>query len=66
MQEVYDFMSHCDGCSDLAEGFKSQEIDGQALMLIKEDHIIDILNTKLGPALKICRKIKELKEHFNY
>nr|XP_027204121.1 uncharacterized protein LOC113797867 isoform X2 [Dermatophagoides pteronyssinus] len=66
VQEVYEFMSHCDGCSDLAEGFKSQEIDGQALMLIKEDHIIDILNTKLGPALKICRKIKELKEHFNY
>ncbi|XP_075587755.1 uncharacterized protein LOC124494140 isoform X1 [Dermatophagoides farinae] len=66
VQEVYEFMSHCDGCSDLADGFKSQEIDGQALMLIKEDHIIDILNTKLGPALKICRKIKELKEHFNY
>ncbi|UXI16125.1 protein O-glucosyltransferase 1-like [Sarcoptes scabiei] len=65
VQEVYDFIYHIEGCSELAEGFKTQEIDGQALMLIKEDHIIDILNTKLGPALKICRKIKELKENFS-
>jgi len=64
VQEVYDFIHHLEGCSDFAEDFRTQEIDGQALMLIKEDHIIAILQMKLGPALKICRKIKDLKAMF--
>lgn len=64
VQDVHDFIYNQDGCSELAEQFRSQEIDGLALQLIKEDHIIESFNLKLGPALKICRKIKNLKARF--
>lgn len=65
VQEVFEFINHLEGCSEFAEDFRREEIDGQALMLIKEDHIIAILHMKLGPALKICRKIKDIKSAFN-
>ena len=42
--------------------FNRQEIDGQALMLLKEDHLMSTMNVKLGPALKICAKVKSLVE----
>ena len=59
--EVYDFVKSMPGCTTYAEEFKSQEIDGQALMLLKEDHLMTTMNMKLGPALKICAKINSMK-----
>ncbi len=50
------------GCEDLASHFLSQEIDGQALMLLKEEHLMSTMNIKLGPALKICASINSLKD----
>lgn len=49
------------GCADLSEEFRVQEIDGQALLLLTEDHLVSAMNIKLGPALKICAKINTLK-----
>lgn len=49
------------GCSDVAEAFRVQEIDGQALLLLTEDHLMTSMNIKLGPALKICAHINALK-----
>lgn len=49
------------GCSDVAEAFRLQEIDGQALLLLTEDHLMTSMNIKLGPALKICAHINSLK-----
>lgn len=51
----------CAGCSDVAEAFRVQEIDGQALLLLTEDHLMTSMNIKLGPALKICAHINALK-----
>lgn len=62
MQDVYDFVRHLDGCEDHADEFKSQEIDGQALMLLKEDHLMSAMKMRLGPALKICSKINALRK----
>lgn len=62
VQDVYDFIRHLEGCEDAANEFRSQEIDGQALMLLKEGHLITEMHIKIGPALKICSKINELKE----
>ncbi|CAG5129967.1 unnamed protein product, partial [Candidula unifasciata] len=59
--EVYDFIQSMPGCREYAEEFRSQEIDGQALLLLKEDHLMTAMNIKLGPALKICSKINSLK-----
>lgn len=50
------------GCEDLASQFLSQEIDGQALLLLKEEHLMSTMNIKLGPALKICAHINNLKD----
>jgi hypothetical protein len=60
--DVHDFVWNLPGCQEYAEEFRSQEIDGQALMLLKEDHLMSAMGMKLGPALKVCSKINALKE----
>lgn len=47
---------------DVAEQFRSQEIDGQALLLLSEEHLLSTMNLKLGPALKLCAHINSLKD----
>ncbi|KAJ8929251.1 hypothetical protein NQ314_018130 [Rhamnusium bicolor] len=61
VQEVFDFIKNLPGCSDYAEDFLIQEIDGQALMLLKEDHLMTAMAMKLGPALKIVAKIDDMR-----
>ncbi|KAK7886926.1 hypothetical protein WMY93_026547 [Mugilogobius chulae] len=62
VDEVCRFISSLQGCEELAAQFLSQEIDGQALLLLREDHLISTMNIKLGPALKICASINSLRE----
>ncbi|XP_078266651.1 polyhomeotic-like protein 3 isoform X1 [Rhinoraja longicauda] len=62
VDHVWEFIHSLPGCKDIAEEFRSQEIDGQALLLLKEDHLMSAMNIKLGPALKICARINMLKE----
>ena len=59
---MYEFIQSMQGCAPYADVFRSQEIDGQALLLLKEDHLMSAMNMKLGPALKICARINSLKE----
>lgn len=56
------WLSVAAGCLEIAEEFRSQEIDGQALLLLKEDHLMGTMNIKLGPALKIFDQISMLKD----
>lgn len=63
VEQVYDFIYSLPGCVDIAEEFRSQEIDGQALLLLKEDHLMGTMNIKLGPALKIFAQIRQLKDY---
>uniref|UniRef100_A0A674MSN4 Polyhomeotic homolog 2b (Drosophila) n=1 Tax=Takifugu rubripes TaxID=31033 RepID=A0A674MSN4_TAKRU len=62
VEEVYDFIRSLPGCQEIADEFRSQEIDGQALLLLKEDHLMSTMNIKLGPALKIFARINMLKD----
>ncbi|TRY96647.1 hypothetical protein DNTS_024261 [Danionella cerebrum] len=62
VEDVYEFICSLPGCQEIAEEFRSQEIDGQALMLLKEDHLMSTMNIKLGPALKIFARISMLKD----
>lgn len=62
VREVYNFICSLPGCQEIAEEFRSQEIDGQALLLLKEDHLMSTMNIKLGPALKIFARINMLKD----
>ncbi|CAL8130602.1 unnamed protein product [Orchesella dallaii] len=61
VSEVVDFVRSLPGCAEYAEDFALQEIDGQALMLLKEDHLMSAMGMKLGPALKLCAKIELIK-----
>ncbi|XP_008828339.1 polyhomeotic-like protein 3 isoform X3 [Nannospalax galili] len=62
VDDVWAFIRSLPGCQDIADEFRAQEIDGQALLLLKEDHLMSAMNIKLGPALKICARINSLKE----
>ncbi|XP_026096933.1 polyhomeotic-like protein 2 isoform X2 [Carassius auratus] len=62
VEDVYEFICSLPDCQEIAEEFRSQEIDGQALMLLKEDHLMSTMNIKLGPALKIFARISMLKD----
>lgn len=65
VQDVYTFVRNLPGCGIYADEFRRQEIDGQALLLLKEDHLMSTLDLKLGPALKICQQIAALKNAFS-
>lgn len=58
---MVEFIQNLPGCQDYAEDFELQEIDGQALMLLKADHLMSAMSIKLGPALKICAKIEAMR-----
>ncbi|KAM7379571.1 hypothetical protein PAMP_005117 [Pampus punctatissimus] len=62
MEQVFSYINSLPGGQDVAKEFRSQEIDGQALLLLTEDHLVSTMNLKLGPALKICAHINSLKD----
>uniref|UniRef100_A0A8C6XWB8 Polyhomeotic homolog 2 n=1 Tax=Naja naja TaxID=35670 RepID=A0A8C6XWB8_NAJNA len=62
VEDVYEFIHSLPGCQEIADEFRAQEIDGQALLLLKEDHLMSAMNIKLGPALKIYARICMLKD----
>ncbi|XP_072544637.1 polyhomeotic-like protein 3 isoform X2 [Salminus brasiliensis] len=61
VEQVCSFIASLPGCQDMVGEFRSQEIDGQALLLLTEEHLMSAMNIKLGPALKICAQINSLK-----
>lgn len=40
-----------------------QEIDGPSLLLMKREDVLSALGLKLGPALKLYRKIVRVQQH---
>ncbi|XP_078094750.1 polyhomeotic-like protein 2 [Mustelus asterias] len=62
VEDVCEFIRSLPGCQEIADEFRTQEIDGQALLLLKEDHLMSAMNIKLGPALKIYARINMLKD----
>ncbi|KAI9565196.1 hypothetical protein GHT06_008976 [Daphnia sinensis] len=53
ISNVVDFVKSIDICSEYAQAFEDQSIDGSALPLLTEEHLITSMNMKLGPALKL-------------
>lgn len=66
MEEVGEFirsLGTLGGYSDYADDFLNHDIDGQALILLNENHLVNNLNMKLGPALKIMQRIEAIKNN---
>ncbi|GFV95430.1 sterile alpha motif domain-containing protein 11 [Trichonephila clavipes] len=53
VEDVVKFVSSVDTCSEYAERFREESIDGTTLPLLSEDHLTMHLGMKLGPALKL-------------
>ncbi|KAL3202551.1 hypothetical protein MRX96_042374 [Rhipicephalus microplus] len=65
VDEVAEYVSGIPGCERIAEKFRHHEIDGGALFLIKERHLMRTMDMKLGPALKMCATIGSLRDVFS-
>lgn len=61
VDEVCDYIRSLPGYGDYADDFANHEIDGQALVLLNENHLVKTMNIKLGPALKIMSQIEAIK-----
>ncbi|KAK6634974.1 hypothetical protein RUM44_000223 [Polyplax serrata] len=59
--DVCEFIRTLPGCADYVEDFAMQDIDGEALMLLKPDHLMSVMSMKLGPAVKIIAKIDTMR-----
>lgn len=62
--EVYDYINKILGSPEYAKPFSDEQIDGQALLLLKFDHLINSLNLKLGPALKVASHLRLVKMQY--
>lgn len=58
VREVCKFVADVLGTDEYTEDFTNQEIDGSALVLLKEKHLVNAMGMKLGPALKIVNKVQ--------
>ncbi len=60
IDDVSDFMTFL-GYEVYIDRFLENEVDGRALSLIKDYHLLMVLQLRLGPALKICQQINAIK-----
>ena len=47
---------------NIREAFYESEMDGQALLLMTQEHLRDTMKIKLGPSLIISSEIAKLRE----
>lgn len=60
VKDVYEYVHGLAGYSEYADEFAEQQIDGAALFLLNENHLMSGMKMKLGPALKIMSQIETL------
>lgn len=63
VDDVCHFVSSLTGSTDIAHAFREEHIDGHSLVLMQEDHLLNRMSIRLGPALKIIAQIKKLTEN---
>lgn len=63
IDDVVAFIGGVPGCAKHAEAFRSQEIDGEALLLLDVDQLVARLGMKLGPAAKVWARLSKLTGH---
>ncbi|XP_012590003.1 PREDICTED: sterile alpha motif domain-containing protein 11, partial [Condylura cristata] len=58
VDDVCSFVGGLPGCGEYAPVFRAQGIDGEALPLLTEEHLLTTMGLKLGPALKIRAQVR--------
>ncbi|KFV72306.1 Sterile alpha motif domain-containing protein 11, partial [Dryobates pubescens] len=57
VDDVCSFVSNLSGCTEYTQVFREQAIDGETLPLLTEEHLLNNMGLKLGPALKIRSQV---------
>ncbi|XP_030109375.1 sterile alpha motif domain-containing protein 11 isoform X5 [Mus musculus] len=57
VDDVCNFVGGLSGCGEYARVFGEQGIDGETLPLLTEEHLLNTMGLKLGPALKIRAQV---------
>ncbi|XP_029011417.1 sterile alpha motif domain-containing protein 11 isoform X1 [Betta splendens] len=57
VEDVCGFISSLAGCAEYSQVFREQAIDGETLPLLTEEHLLNTMGLKLGPALKIRSQV---------
>lgn len=60
LEDVGEFLNHL-GYEAYTDKFLEHEMDGRALCLMKDHHLLMTLKLRLGPALKIIEHVSVLK-----
>lgn len=60
IEDVGDFLTSL-GYEAYLDRFVEHEIDGKALSLVKDHHLLMTLKLRLGPTLKICEHVSAIK-----
>jgi len=59
-KDVISFLKGTD-CGEYSDVFVQEDIDGQALLLLNEEKLHNLLGIKMGPAMKIAQHIRNLQ-----
>uniref|UniRef100_A0A8D0HVT9 Sterile alpha motif domain containing 11 n=1 Tax=Sphenodon punctatus TaxID=8508 RepID=A0A8D0HVT9_SPHPU len=57
VEDVCSFVGSLSGCTEYTQVFREQAIDGETLPLLTEEHLLNNMGLKLGPALKIRSQV---------
>ena len=60
MDDVSEFLTSL-GYEAYIDKFVEHEIDGRALSLVRDHHLLMTMKLRLGPTLKICEQINAIK-----
>lgn len=64
-EEVREFVESLPSCKDYGDVFKQHRIDGDSFLMLTQRDLVDILNMKLGPAIKVYNIIVLLRQKIN-
>lgn len=62
VEDVSSFIKKIDSDGELASKFQEQAIDGSAFLSMNKNDLMDLMNIKLGVAVKICNRILHLRQ----
>lgn len=65
VEKVAEFVSGLPNCSEIGVTFVEHEIDGLALLSLRQDDMIDVMGLSLGMAIKVFNRIGFLREECN-
>ncbi|KAM8927571.1 sterile alpha motif domain-containing protein 11 isoform 2-T2 [Pelodytes ibericus] len=57
VEDVCGFVGSLSGCAEYTQVFRDHSIDGETLPLLTEEHLLNNMGLKLGPALKIRAQV---------